>query len=50
MPNYTPLIYPHPMITYAGTGGSTVTNTTTTATNSVVIPPTNLQAHPPGGQ
>jgi hypothetical protein len=48
MPNYTPLVYPHPLVALGGTspgnfGG--VTNST-----GAVIPPTNLQAHPPSGQ
>ncbi|HUC84523.1 MAG TPA: hypothetical protein VL970_04955, partial [Candidatus Acidoferrales bacterium] len=47
MPNYTPLVYPHPLVT-AGGGGSS-TNGTGTTTSSVVIPPSNLQAHPPTG-
>lgn len=47
MPGYTPLIYPHPLVT--STGGGSSTNGTGTTTSSVVVPPSNLQAHPPGG-
>jgi hypothetical protein len=44
-PGYTPLVYPHPLVTAGGTlpGG-----TTTTPGSSAVVPPTNLQAHAPG--
>jgi hypothetical protein len=46
MPNYVPLVYPHPLVASGGTlpgnfGGSG-------GGNSSVVPPTNLQAHPPG--
>ena len=47
MPNYTPLVFPHPLDT--GLGGPS-NNGTGTTTNSAVIPPSNLQAHPPAGQ
>ncbi|HEX9048379.1 MAG TPA: hypothetical protein VF988_15235 [Verrucomicrobiae bacterium] len=63
MPNYTPLVYPHPLVasggsvppvgsTGGGTGGGTVsTNSTPPVTNNpsgTMAPPVNLQAHPPG--
>jgi hypothetical protein len=44
-PGYTPLVYPHPLVsslgTVPGTGGGTTTGTGT------VGPPADLQAHPP---
>jgi hypothetical protein len=46
MPGYTPLIFPHPLVT--GTGGGSSTNSTGPTTSNVVVPPSNLQAHPPG--
>ncbi len=48
MPGYTALVYPHPLVASGGTSpGSFPTNGTGSGT---VIPPTDLQAHPPAGQ
>ncbi|HEX4350596.1 MAG TPA: hypothetical protein VH251_09415 [Verrucomicrobiae bacterium] len=48
MPGYTALVYPHPLVASGGTSpGSFPTNSTG---NSAIIPPTDLQAHPPAGQ
>jgi hypothetical protein len=45
MPNYTPLIFPHPLVT---SGGSVSTNGAgTTLGSGAVVPPSNLEAHPP---
>ena len=43
-PGYTPLAYPHPLVSSSGAGTGTGTGT---GTNSV-MPPSELQAHPPG--
>jgi hypothetical protein len=49
-PGYAPLVYPHPLVSSSGTGTGTGIGTGTgTGTNSV-IPPSELQAHPPGTQ
>ncbi|MDR3401021.1 MAG: hypothetical protein P4L99_00875, partial [Chthoniobacter sp.] len=63
MPGYTALVYPHPLVTSGGVIPVSVPATTTTSnTNSsnsntssstnpgTVIPPTNLQVHPPATQ
>jgi len=42
MPNYSPLVYPHPLVATGGTSPGVFT-----VTNGAVIPPTDLQAHPP---
>jgi hypothetical protein len=42
-PGYTPLVYPHPLVTATGTPSGT----TSTPGNSAVAPPSNLQAHAP---
>jgi hypothetical protein len=58
-PGYVPLVYPHPLDTGSSSsstngtsvistsGGSSSTNGSGTTTNTGVVPPTNLQAHPP---
>jgi hypothetical protein len=46
MPGYTPLIYPHPLVS----SGGTVTGTGTGTGTGAVIPPANLQTHPPATQ
>lgn len=48
MPNYTPLVYPHPLVAAGGTSPGSFGGTTNGT--GAVIPPTNLQAHPPGSQ
>jgi hypothetical protein len=45
-PGYSEYIYPHPLDTGGGGIGSSGTNTTTGT--GAVIPPADLQAHPPG--
>ncbi|MGA2243436.1 MAG: hypothetical protein ABSH48_00440 [Verrucomicrobiota bacterium] len=45
MPNYTPLVFPHPLVTSSGGTGTNVV----TPISGGVIPPSNLQAHPPAG-
>ena len=45
-PGYTPLVYPHPLVSSSGTGTGTGSGTGT----NTVIPPSELQAHPPGPQ
>ncbi|MDR3561592.1 MAG: hypothetical protein P4N59_09180 [Negativicutes bacterium] len=48
MPGYTALVYPSPLVASGGTvPGSFPTNSPNTG---IVIPPTDLQAHPPGNQ
>jgi hypothetical protein len=49
MPTYTPLVYPHPLVTSGGLG-STNTNTGTNSGTGSMTPPSNLQAHAPTGQ
>lgn len=48
MPGYTALVFPHPLVSSGGVSpGSFPTNP---PTSGAVIPPTDLQAHPPTGQ
>ena len=42
-PGYTPLVYPHPL----AVGGSTAGGTNNVPGTGAVIPPADLQAHPP---
>jgi hypothetical protein len=46
MPGYTALVYPHPLVASGGTTPPSGTGNATTPSTSV-IPPANLQAHPP---
>jgi len=48
MPGYTPLVFPHPLVASGGTSPGNFGSNTNGTTS--VIPPTNLQAHPPTGQ
>jgi hypothetical protein len=45
MPGYTALVYPHPLIA----SGGVVPGPPPVTTSGAVVPPTNLQAHPPTG-
>ena len=47
MPNYTPLVFPHPLVASGGTAPGNFGGGNTNG-NSTVQPPSNLQAHPPG--